>query len=191
MIRRTIRAIRIGNRIAKRFYATKRGERPRSLAVWSVCHLTAHCRSGAAGRWRIATKSISFGRTGSSLGMCSPAFCGSGRGSCGSWAQWPLPEPSQPGSIGASASRHKARQAKLAEETMRWPGFVGSTGGGDADPDPTLACSRAAHRGGLDFPLRRLTTIPRRTLVAARHARQPDHDRRPDQPTEHCGAGAP
>jgi hypothetical protein len=37
--------------------------------------------------------------------------------------------------------------------------FVGSTGGGDADPDPTLACSRAADYGGLDFPLRRLTTI--------------------------------
>jgi hypothetical protein len=37
--------------------------------------------------------------------------------------------------------------------------FVGSTGGGDADPDPTLACSRAAGRGGLDFPLRRLTAI--------------------------------
>jgi hypothetical protein len=31
-------------------------------------------------------------------------------------------------------------------------------GGGDADPDPTLACSRAAGRGGL-FPLRRLTAI--------------------------------
>jgi len=49
--------------------------------------------------------------------------------------------------------------------------FVGSTGGGDADPDPTLACSRAAHRGGLDVPLRRLTTIPdrrswRRDLLA-------------------------
>jgi hypothetical protein len=37
---------------------------------------------------------------------------------------------------------------------------IGATGGGDADPDPTLACSRAAHRGGLDSPLRRLTTIP-------------------------------
>ncbi len=42
---------------------------------------------------------------------------------------------------------------------MRWPGFVGSTGGGDADPDPALACSRAAHRCGLDVPLRRLTAI--------------------------------
>jgi hypothetical protein len=39
-------------------------------------------------------------------------------------------------------------------------GYVGATGGGDADPDPTLACSRAAPSGGLDFPLRRLTTIP-------------------------------
>ncbi len=59
---------------------------------------------------------------GSSLGSRCPARCGSGRGSRGSWAQWPLPGPSQPGSIGASASRHKARQAKLAEETVRWPG---------------------------------------------------------------------
>jgi hypothetical protein len=86
-----------------------------------------------------------------------PARC-SGRGSRRSWAQWPLPEASQPGSIGASASRHTARQAKLAEETVRWPRYVGSTGGGDADPDPTLACSRAGPRGGLS-PLRRLTTI--------------------------------
>src|SRR5512133_3427810 len=50
---------------------------------------------------------------------------------------------------------------------------VGSNRGGDADPDPTLACSRAAHRGGLDSPLRRLTTIPdgpswRRDPLAAR-----------------------
>jgi hypothetical protein len=27
---------------------------------------------------------------------------------------------------------------------------------------------------------------PRRTLVAARHARRPDHDRESDQPTERC-----
>jgi hypothetical protein len=57
-----------------------------------------------------------------------PAFCGNGRGPRGSWAQWPLPGVCQRGSIGASASRHKARQAKLATETVRWPGFVGSTG---------------------------------------------------------------
>jgi hypothetical protein len=42
---------------------------------------------------------------------------------------------------------------------VRWPGSSARPGGGDADPDPTLACSRAAHRGGLDVPLRRLTAI--------------------------------
>ena len=86
----------------------------------------------------------------------SSAAAAQGPAELGSMA---LPEPSQPGSIGASASRHKARQAKLAEETVGWPGSSARPGGGDADQDPTLACSRAAHRGGLDFPLRRLTAI--------------------------------
>ena len=63
----------------------------------------------------------SEGRTrGRRLGRRSPAFCGSGRGSRRSWAQWPLAAASQPGSIGASASRHKARQAKLGERP--WAG---------------------------------------------------------------------
>jgi hypothetical protein len=49
---------------------------------------------------------------------------------------------------------------------------VGSTGGGDADPDTILACSWGRHRGGL-FPLRRLTAIQhgrswRRDLLAGR-----------------------
>ena len=70
----------------------------------------------------------------------------------------PSPDPSQGGSIGVSASSHKARQAELAQETVRWPGRSARPGGGDADPDPTLAWSRAAHRGGL-LPLRRLTAI--------------------------------
>src|SRR4029450_6195017 len=49
---------------------------------------------------------------------------------------------------------------QTGRETVGWPGLSARPGGGDADPDPTLACGRAAHRGGLDFPLRRLTTIP-------------------------------
>ena len=73
-------------------------------------------------------QSVPPGRTGPPLGVALPARCSSGRGSRRSWAQWPLPEASQPGSIGVSASRHTARQAKLAQETVRWPGFVGSTG---------------------------------------------------------------
>ena len=43
--------------------------------------------------------------------------------------------------------------------TVRWPGSSARPGGGDADRDATLLCSRAAGRGGLDFPLRRLTAI--------------------------------
>jgi hypothetical protein len=120
------------------------------------------------------------------LGRPSPAFCDRGQGSRRNWAQWPLPETSQPDSISASASRHQARQAKTGIRDSVLARYVGSTGGGDADPDPTLACSRAAHRGGLDSPLRRLMTIPDGTLVAARHPRRPDHDRRSDQPTERC-----
>jgi hypothetical protein len=48
---------------------------------------------------------------------------------------------------------------QTGRETVRWPGSSARPRGGDADPDPTLACSRAADYGGLDFPLRRLTTI--------------------------------
>jgi hypothetical protein len=32
-------------RIVLRLYATKRGERPRNLAVWEVCHVTPQCSS--------------------------------------------------------------------------------------------------------------------------------------------------
>jgi hypothetical protein len=51
------------------------------------------------------------------------------------------------------------RQAKLAEETVSWPGSPVRPGGGDADQDATLLYSQAADRGGLDSPLRRLTAI--------------------------------
>ena len=143
-------------------------------------------RNSAAGRWPSATKRTSPGRTPAlGLGRRSSACCG-GRGSRRSWAQWPLLAASQPGSIGASASRHKAPQAKLAKEIVCWPGLSVRPGGGDADPDPTLACSQAAHRGGLCFRLRRLTAIQdgsswRRDLLAG-----PDHDRRSNQPMERC-----
>src|SRR4029434_4654347 len=55
------------------------------------------------------------------------------------------------------------RPAATSHARPHWPRdsalarTVSATGGGDADPDPTLACSRAARRGGLDLPLRRLT----------------------------------
>jgi len=78
-----------------------------------------------------------------------------------------------------------ARQAKLAEETVSWPGSSVRPGGGDADPDATLLCSRAAGRGGLDFPLRRLTAI-QDGRSWRRDTCRPDHDRRSDQPTERC-----
>jgi hypothetical protein len=42
---------------------------------------------------------------------------------------------------------------------VSWPASSVRPGGGDADRDPTLACSRAADRGGLDISLRRLTAI--------------------------------
>jgi hypothetical protein len=59
---------------------------------------------------------------------------------------------------------------RVGQQTQGPPGQTGTRdsalaslsarpGGGDADPDTTLACSRAAPSGGLDFPLRRLTAI--------------------------------
>ena len=133
-----------------------------------------------------ATRARVPGRS-SGLRLESPlsAFCGSGRGSRGSWAQWPLPEPAQPGSIGASASSHQARQAKLAQETVRWPGS-------SARPEeamriqipPWPVAGRPPRRPRCPAPS--ADDHPRPTLVAARPARQPDHDRGSDQPTERC-----
>jgi hypothetical protein len=107
-----------------------------------------------------AINSTSPGHTkGSSLGVaprhCAPAAEGPAEA-----------EPNGPyrrrPNLTASARRPAAtRHARpnWQEETVRWPGSSARPGGGDADPDPTLACSRAAHRGGLDLPLRRLTAI--------------------------------
>jgi hypothetical protein len=88
-----------------------------------------------------------------------------------------------------SAWQHRARRpADTRRARPNWERdrglarTVGSNRGGDADPDPTLACSRAAHRGGR-FPLRRLTTIQDGPSWRATRSR-PDHDRGSDQPTE-------
>jgi hypothetical protein len=83
-----------------------------------------------------ATNSTSSGRADALPGVALPARCGSGRGSRQGWTPWPLPAVPWGGKLCASASRHKARQAKLAEETVRWPGSSVRPGGGDADPDP-------------------------------------------------------
>ena len=77
----------------------------------------------------------------------------------GSRDYWPWRGASQPGSIGASASRHKARQAKLAEGTVRWPVRRLDREEAMRIEIPPWLVAGAADYGGLDFPLRRLTAI--------------------------------
>jgi hypothetical protein len=123
------------------------------------------------------------GHIGAPPGVASPARCGSGRGSRRSWALWPLPAAFQPGNIGASPAEtrparpnwHKRQCAGQVrrldrEEAMRIPTPPWLVAG------PPVAAAR--------LPAPSADSHPRRTLVAARPARRPDHDRGSDQPTE-------
>jgi hypothetical protein len=91
---------------------------------------------------------------------------------------WKLGPMAPPGDLPTWQHRRVGQQTQGApgqtgRETVGWPGLSVRPGGGDAHPDPTLACSRAAHRGGLNARLRRLTAIRdgrswRRDPLAAR-----------------------
>ena len=89
--------------------------------------------------------------------------------------------------LGASA-RRPADTRRARPNWQRDSALAGSSarpGGGDADRDPTLACSRGRRLRRPRLPTPSADGYPRWTLVAARHARQPDH-RGSDQPAERC-----
>jgi hypothetical protein len=119
--------------------------------------------------WRSPHKAQPRDTPGSWLGGPVPACCGNGPGSHRSWGQWLLRGVRQPDSICASASRHKARQAKLAETDHVLARVVGSTGRRRCGSSgrPGVVAGRRSRWPGL--PAASADGHPRGTLVAARH----------------------
>ena len=117
-----------------------------------------------------------------------PARCGSGRGSRRSWAQWPLPEPPQHGSIGRVGQQTQGAPGQTGRETVGWPGLSARTEEAmRIQTPPWLVAGPPPRRPPVPAPS--ADDHPRRTLVAARPVRRPDHDRGSDQPTERFVSG--
>lgn len=80
----------------------------------------------------------------------------------GTWTHWPLATDGPGGMLTAPASRHQARQAKLATQEDALPGSDGPTpseGRRRRDRHATRATWRATLTGCALHPLRRLTSI--------------------------------
>jgi hypothetical protein len=145
--------------MVKRLCATKRGERPRSLA--SVSLPPDRAVRGAA--QPVGGQALPPARA---AGTYRTFAWGRAPQRCAAAAEGPAEVgPNGPSRRPPNLTASARRPADTRPARPNWhnrpcagPGSSARPRGGEADPDPTLACSRAAPSGGR-FPLRRLTAI--------------------------------